>query len=108
MFVSILPALTFLAAAAASAPVEREVAVHMRDGVVLRADVWRPAAVGRFPALVYRTPYDRRHAQGEGSTVARTAERGYAVVVQDVRGRYGSEGEFEPYRNQGRADPAYC
>ncbi len=101
MFVSILPALTFLAAAAASAPVEREVAVHMRDGVVLRADVWRPAAVGRFPVLVYRTPYDRRHAQGEGSTVARAAERGYAVVVQDVRGRYGSDGDFEPYRNEG-------
>jgi putative CocE/NonD family hydrolase len=70
--------------------------------VVLRADVWRPAAAGRFPVLVYRTPYDRRHAQGPKSTVARAAERGYAVVLQDVRGRYGSEGEFEPYRNEGR------
>jgi hypothetical protein len=74
----------------------------MRDGVVLRADVWRPAAGGHFPVLVYRTPYDRRRAQGEGSTVARAAERGYAVVVQDVRGRYGSDGEFEPYRHEGR------
>ena len=101
--VSILPAFTFLAAAAASAPlVEREVAVPMRDGVVLRADVWRPAAGGRFPVLVYRTPYDRRHVQGAGSTVARAAERGYAVVVQDVRGRYGSDGAFEPYRHEGR------
>ena len=52
--------------------------------------------------LVYRTPYDRRGAQDEGSTVARAAARGYAVVVQDVRGRYGSEGEFDPYRNEGR------
>ena len=74
----------------------------MRDGVVLRADVWRPSVAGRFSVLVYRTPYDRRRAQGERSTVARAAERGYAVVVQDVRGRYGSDGEFEPYRNEGR------
>ena len=94
----LLAALTFL-----SAPlVEHDVAIRMRDGVVLRADVWRPAAAGRFPVLVYRTPYDRRHAQGPKSTVARAVERGYAVVVQDVRGRYGSEGEFEPYRNEGR------
>ncbi|HEY7509555.1 MAG TPA: CocE/NonD family hydrolase [Vicinamibacteria bacterium] len=90
-------------AAAAPAPlVERDVAVRMRDGVVLRADVWRPAASGRFPVLVYRTPYDRRGAQDAGSTVARAAARGYAVVVQDVRGRYGSQGEFDPYRNEGR------
>jgi hypothetical protein len=74
----------------------------MRDGVVLRADVWRPAASGRCPVLLYRTPYDRRRAQGEESIVARAAERGYAVVVQDVRGRYGSDGDFEPYRNEGR------
>jgi hypothetical protein len=100
---SILPvALTFWVAAASAPLVEREIAVRMRDGVVLRADVWRPAASGRFPVLLYRTPYDRRRAQGEGSTVARAAERGYAVVVQDVRGRYGSDGEFEPYLNEGR------
>ena len=87
----------------AAAPlIERDIPVRMRDGVVLRADVWRPSASGRFPVLVYRTPYDRRHAQGEKSTVARAAERGYAVVVQDVRGRYGSDGDFEPYRNEGR------
>jgi len=100
---SILPAVLTSLVVAASAPlVERDVAVRMRDGVVLRAEVWRPAAAGRFPVLVYRTPYDRRRAQGDGSTVARAAKRGYAVVVQDVRGRYGSEGEFEPYRNEGR------
>jgi putative CocE/NonD family hydrolase len=74
----------------------------MRDGVVLRADVWRPSSEGRFPVLVYRTPYGRSHAQGEKSTVARAAARGYAVVAQDVRGRYGSGGDFDPYRNEGR------
>ena len=89
--------------AAASAPlVEHDVTVRMRDGVILRADVWRPGASGRFPVLVYRTPYDRRRVQGERSTVAHAVERGYAVVVQDVRGRHGSDGTFEPYRNEGR------
>ena len=87
---------------AAAPVVDRDVPVPMRDGVVLRADVWRPSSGGRFPVLVYRTPYDRRQAQGARSTVARAAERGYAVVVQDVRGRYGSEGDFEPYRSEGR------
>jgi uncharacterized protein len=99
---SILPAMIVLATTASSRVVDRDVAVRMRDGVVLRADVWRPAAGGRFPVLVYRTPYDRRLAQGEDSTVAGAAARGYAVVAQDVRGRYGSEGDFDPYRNEGR------
>jgi uncharacterized protein len=99
------PSIAFAVLASLAVPalhVERDVGIRMRDGVVLRADVWRPAAEGRFPVLVYRTPYDRRRAEAEGSTVARAAQRGYAVVVQDVRGRYGSEGEFEPYRNEGR------
>ncbi len=49
--------------ALASAPfVEKDVAVPMRDGVVLRADVYRPAEAGRFPVLVHRTPYDRRRS----------------------------------------------
>ena len=97
----LLTLLTLLPAASAP-PVERDVAVRMRDGVVLRADVWRPPAAGPFPVLVFRTPYDRRRVADERSIVARAAERGYAVVVQDVRGRYGSDGEFEPYRNEGR------
>jgi putative CocE/NonD family hydrolase len=91
-----------LATAGSVPDVERDVGIRMRDGVVLRADVWRPAGAGRVPVLVYRTPYDRRLVQGADSIVARAAARGYAVVVQDVRGRYGSEGEFDPYRNEGR------
>ncbi len=73
----------------------------MRDGVCLRADVLRPAEEGRFPTLVYRTPYGRRRME-EDAVVRRAAERGYAVVLQDVRGRYGSEGEFVPYVHEGR------
>lgn len=89
------------AAAAAAADIARDVAVTMRDGVVLRADVLRPAASGRFPTLVYRTPYDRRRSS-ENEVVKAALARGYAVVLQDVRGRYGSDGEFVPYVHEGR------
>ncbi len=82
--------------------VQKNVAVQMRDGVVLRADVLLPAAAGKFPVLVYRTPYGKDRAYSEWTTFAKAAARGYAVVVQDVRGRYESEGEFTPYQNEGR------
>jgi putative CocE/NonD family hydrolase len=74
----------------------------MRDGVVLRADVLRPTENGRFPVLVYRTPYGKDAAQREYTTFKHAVDRGYAVVVQDVRGRFQSEGEFRPYENEGR------
>jgi putative CocE/NonD family hydrolase len=78
-----------------------DVPVEMRDGVVLRADVWLPPpGKGRFPTLVYRTPYDRK--QSEADPILRKAlAKGYAVVLQDVRGRYGSEGNYVPYRREG-------
>jgi putative CocE/NonD family hydrolase len=81
---------------------EKDVAVNMRDGVVLRADVLRPKGEGRFPVLVYRTPYNKEEALKDYTTFRRGVERGYAVVVQDVRGRYASDGEFRPYENEGR------
>jgi len=89
--------------AGAQAPViDSNVAVPMRDGVILRADVWRPARTGRFPTLVYRTPYDKRAADAALSTARKAVARGYAVVLQDVRGRYASDGEFLPYQQEGR------
>ena len=96
------PTVLSLLFAAATPPVaERDVAVAMRDGVILRADVLRPAGSGPFPVLVYRTPYNRKWSQEEYTTFSRAVERGYAVVVQDVRGRFASAGEFVPYRNEG-------
>ena len=74
----------------------------MRDGVVLRADVYRPQRDGRFPVLVYRTPYGKHHAAGDHQIHLKAVERGYGVVLQDVRGRYASEGRFDPYRQEGR------
>jgi uncharacterized protein len=81
---------------------EHDVAVPMRDGVVLRADVWRPQGSGPFPVLVYRTPYGKTAAQVDYTTFGKAVARGYAVVMQDVRGRFASDGEFEPYRGEGR------
>src|SRR5882724_2685562 len=74
--------------------VEKNVAVKMRDGTVLRADVLLPSAEGRFPVLVYRTPYGKDNASSAWSTFNKAVARGYAVVIQDVRGRYASEGEL--------------
>jgi len=82
--------------------IEKDVAVPMRDGVVLRADILRPQQDGRFPVLVYRTPYGKEFALQDYTTFQHAAERGYAVVVQDVRGRYASAGVFRPYENEGR------
>ena len=82
--------------------VEKNVAVTMRDGVVLRADVLRPTESGRFPVLVYRTPYGKDAAHEEYTIFRNGVERGYAVAVVDVRGRYHSGGEFRPYENEGR------
>lgn len=74
----------------------------MRDGVVLRADILLPNAEGKFPALIYRTPYGKHFALKDYKTFEKGVARGYAVVVQDVRGRYASDGEFVPYQNEGR------
>ena len=81
--------------------VERDVAVPMRDDVVLRADIYRPMSKGPHPVLVYRTPYGKHFAADDYETHIRAVERGYAVVLQDVRGRYASDGFFNPYFHEG-------
>lgn len=82
---------------------EQEIEAQMSDGTILRADVWRPEAPGRYPVLLMRTPYGKAAAQD--STYAHPwwwARCGYAVVVQDTRGRYSSDGVFVPF--EGEAD----
>jgi len=79
--------------------VERDVPAKMRDGVTLRADIYRPKADGKFPVILTRTPYDKRGEMDFGPTAA---ARGYVVVVQDVRGRYTSEGEWYTFKNESR------
>ena len=77
--------------------IERNVEATMRDGVVLRADVYRPKVDGRYPVLLERTPYDKR---GEIDFAPGAAARGFAVIVQDVRGRYMSGGEWYTFKNE--------
>jgi uncharacterized protein len=81
--------------------IEKNVPVRMRDGVVLFADVFRPAAQGKYPVILQRTPYNK-NLTTVGLLmfdVIRAAGEGYAVVIQDSRGRYASEGEFYTFRD---------
>jgi putative CocE/NonD family hydrolase len=80
--------------------VESNVPVLMRDRTVLYADVYRPASPGRYPVLVQRTPYDKGQASVTGIDYLRAARAGYVVVVQDVRGRFASQGEFYPFLHE--------
>ncbi len=86
---------------APSAPTYRirmlyDVKVPMRDGVRLSTDVYLPDAPGPFPVILIRTPYDNN---GEPNVIDAMyfASRGFAVAVQDVRGRADSEGEWAPF-----------
>ena len=85
------------AADAYAVTIEHGVAVKMRDGVTLRADIYRPKADGQFPVLLQRTPYDKRGGVEFG---LKAAARGFVAIVQDVRGRYSSEGEWYTFKNE--------
>lgn len=78
---------------------EKDVAVPMRDGTILRANVFRPDTPGRFPAILQRTPYGKAAAGYE-----RYVRCGYVVVTQDSRGRYASEGAFVPFSEESTGD----
>ncbi|MFQ5947161.1 MAG: CocE/NonD family hydrolase, partial [Anaerolineae bacterium] len=85
--------------------VVKNVMIPMRDGVCLAADIYRPArggtfAEGSFPALLQRTPYSKDNPERVERDGLWYAERGYVVVIQDVRGRYRSEGEFTFLRQE--------
>jgi putative CocE/NonD family hydrolase len=75
--------------------VERDVETPMRDGTILRADVYRPQGAGRYPVLLERTPYGKGFSMTSFAMMA--AERGYAVVVQDTRGRWAADGASMPF-----------
>jgi uncharacterized protein len=73
--------------------------IPMRDGVRLAADIFLPRATGRWPTVLFRTPYNRK---GPSSRSYRWfVRRGYAVVIEDVRGRYASQGVFGPINQEG-------
>lgn len=81
---------------------EYNVPAKMRDGVILRANIFRPAGNGKYPVALTRTPYGKDFMTGfPYLDVVRLAKCGYVVVVQDVRGRGDSEGEWEVFANEG-------
>ena len=82
--------------------VETKVDVPTRDGVTLATTLFRPAGPGGSPAILMRTPYDRTTYSSETLQVhaSALAAAGYAVVLQDVRGRGESEGHFSPFVNE--------
>lgn len=85
--------------------IDKNVPVPMRDGVVLRADVYRPADGDRHPVLIQRTPYNKELWLITAMTLdpVRAAAAGFAVVIQDVRSRWASDGDvFFPYRDEER------
>ena len=71
---------------------EKDVPATTRDGVTLRADIYRPDADGRFPVLLSRLPYNKNLRPRSGD-IDCFVERGYVVIMQDTRGRFASEGE---------------
>ena len=81
---------------------EPHIPLELGDGTMSYVDVFRPDAPGRFPALLQRTPYDKGSTGSRGGPVdaIRGAMNGYAVVIQDVRGRYSSGGEFYTFVNE--------
>ena len=80
--------------------IEFNVPATMRDGAVLRADIYRPASEGRFPVLLLRTPYGKATRSLVFQTTMdpiKAAQAGYMVIIQDVRGRWESDGvRFNP------------
>jgi putative CocE/NonD family hydrolase len=87
----------FLAAQTPPVKVESDVSAKMRDGVTLRADIYRPDSPGKFPVLLKRTPYNKMGSGHEIAFAYKAASHGYIVIIQDVRGRYSSEGEWYPF-----------
>jgi len=93
---AVVCAMAGLPAASADIQVEKNVPARMRDGVVLRADVYRPSAPGAYPVLLQRTPYSK-HDATSAKRFSTLAARGFIVVAQDTRGRYTSDGVAVPH-----------
>ena len=84
--------------------VEKDVVIPLRDGIKTYADVYRPLEGAPAPVVLVRTPYDKEVSMGGLGVLPqwlKLAERGYVVVVQDVRGLASSEGVFYPFANEG-------
>jgi putative CocE/NonD family hydrolase len=82
--------------------IEKDIAIPMRDGCVLKGDLYRPERNEKLPVLLNRTPYDKKFPLISGATLdaVRAAQRGYNVVFVDCRGRFESEGKFTCFADE--------
>lgn len=79
--------------------IQHEVPMKTRDGITLFADIYRPKSADKFPVILMRTPYDKSVGWAVGPAF-KIVPRGYVLIIQDVRGRYTSEGEWYPFRHE--------
>src|SRR6185437_14669529 len=96
---SLLAALCCVICDGAAYTTEYHVKIAMRDGVRLEANLYRPETGSRWPVLLVRTPYNKGIALFPGYQVF--IEHGYAILIEDVRGKYGSEGHFSSLDQEG-------
>lgn len=81
----------------------QNVSVPMRDGVLLSADIYKPSAKGQFPVVLIRTMYGKENPNDKYSLIGGLfASQGFAVVVQNVRGRFTSGGDFYPFVSEAK------
>lgn len=83
---------------------EKNVPCTLSDGTILRSDVYRPDDGERYPVLMLRLPYNKETPRyyDEYLEVPRMVQAGYIVILQDVRGRFASEGKFYPFIHEGK------
>ena len=81
--------------------VQKNVMVPMRDGVRLATDIYRPAGPGPYPVVLMRTPYGTETPQFAKKGLY-YVKHGYALVLQDTRGKYDSEGDWYGKRDEAK------
>lgn len=79
--------------------IQHDVPMKTSDGIILFADIYRPKSADKFPVILMRTPYDKSVGWAVGPAF-KIVPRGYVLIIQDVRGRYTSEGEWYPFRHE--------
>lgn len=87
--------------------VDKDVSIPMRDGIRLKADLWLPDAERPVAAILYRTPYDRAALNSDFLRPQDAVNAGFATIVQDTRGRFGSEGTWKPLMWDQEGDDGY-
>jgi uncharacterized protein len=89
--------------------IEKDVMVPMNDGVGLASDIYHPVGVDKSPVIMIRTPYNKAPGDINGKIITYfgklLSRHGYTVIIQDVRGRYNSGGDFYPFVNENTDGP---